>query len=168
MSIKVPTAREDLTWLFGACESEMGVRSSFNSFILASQRGDGADQESLENEDTIIDALDDRMSASRLGAAGRNRRVMAVYQRVDVAFQRVLEAAYEARQYPPGIRATFGELAGVAPLTPTARALPAWSRTWLTRAIGRQDPRADAIKAEAQALFTAALAAFERAQAEAP
>ena len=32
-------AREDLAWLFSQCESEMGIKSSFGTFIRASQWG---------------------------------------------------------------------------------------------------------------------------------
>ena len=172
MSKSSETLRTDLAWLFGACESEMGIKSSFGTFIRASQwgaararvDGDTGDltngaQEELEGEDAFIEALDARRAAARLLATARNRRIMAAYHQLDVTHQRVLEAAYAARQYPPEVRQAFGELAGVAPLTATARALPAWSWEWLARAALR--PVGRTVKAEAETLLGAALRAFE-------
>jgi len=171
---KTTGVRTDLAWLFGACESEMGIKSNFASFIRASQYGvnkarvdDSGEtvngvQEGFENEDAIIDALDAHRAASRLGAAGRNRRVMAAYGRLDVRHQRVLEAAYEPRQRPPQV-AALGELAGVAALTATARGLTCWSWAWFAGALTRGDAKAKAIKLEAAALFGAAVAAYQAA-----
>jgi hypothetical protein len=120
------TARDDLSWLFGACESEMGVKSNFNSLILASKCGtkrtrldadsgepvNGA-QEDLYNEDSLIDSIDAKRAASRLGATSRNRRIMAAYIRLEPAHQRVLEAAYEKVVVVPCMdRAIAGATAG--------------------------------------------------------
>jgi hypothetical protein len=170
------SARDDLAWLFGACESEMGIKSNFSSFLIASKVGlnlsrvdrdsgelvNGA-QEQLEGEDAMIDAIDTRRARSRLAATAKNRRIMAAYQRLDVRHQRVIEAAFEARQYPPEVRRVFGELAGIAPFTAAAPERFTWA--WLARAIARGDSRAATMKAEAEALFRAAIDAFDQARA---
>lgn len=168
-------AREDLEWLFRTCESEMGVKSNFNSLILASKIGskrtridDGGAlvngvQEDLHNEDAMIDALDTRRARSRLAATSKNRRVLAAYQLVRLEHQRVLELAFEARQYPPGVREAFGELAGIAVLTTGARALGTFTIDWLDRGITRRDARVGSIKAQAQRLLNEAVAAYARA-----
>jgi hypothetical protein len=163
----------DLDWLFLECEAEFGIKSNFSSLILASKVGfkrarldDAGDlvngaQEDFYNEDALIDAIDARRGRARLGAAAKNRRIMSAYRRLDVQQQRVLEAAYEARQLPPQVRQALGRAAGVARLTSTWPT--GWSYTLFARALGREDTRAAAICREAEQLLAAAVAAYEHA-----
>lgn len=166
--------QDEIEWLFAECESAMGVRSNFNSFIVACKLGssrkrtddqgqlvNGA-QEDVENE--LIDAIDSRKAMSRTAATAKNRRIMAAYCALHTSHQRVFEAAFEARQAPPEVRKVFGYLAGVVPLTVSSRAITGYSTEWLAKAIVRGDGRVSQLRKEAERLFNDALTAYQRAR----
>lgn len=169
----------EVEWLFTQCESEMGLRSNFNAMILVLKAGasrprvdkdtgelvNGAHEDAF-NEDALIDAIDTRAARSRFAATARNRRVMRAFTRLDTEHQLVFAAAYEPRQVPPQVRQAFGELAGVAALTPTARKVRGYSSAWLARALARTDPRVATIRREAEQLFSRAREAYASARAE--
>ncbi len=174
--MRPPGAADEIAWLFRECESLMGVKSNFDSGILAMKLGssrkrldDGGDltngvQEDLYNEDSAIDQLDQRRAMSRRGATAKNRRILRAYSLVHPMHQRLLEAAFEARQYPPEVRDFLGDLAGLAPLTATARGSARFDMAWLAKAIVRRDPLVLRIRAEAQALMNVAIGGYVRAK----
>lgn len=154
----------------------MGIHSNFDAVLVACKYGakrtridgDTGDltngvAEDLDNEDRMIDALDARRGLSRMAATAKNRRVMSTYAMVHPMHQRILEAAYEPRQYPPEARQMLGDATGVAALTATARNTKRWSWDWLAAAVVRKDPRAMVIKREADAMLMAAHDAYGRA-----
>jgi hypothetical protein len=175
------TPKDDLTWLFSTCESEMGIKSNFNAVLLASKYGTKRTRvdkdtgeltngvaEDAYNEDALIDSIDIRRGLSRLSATSKNRRVMQAYARLHVSHQRTLEHAYEARQLPPEVLQAFGEASGVVPLTLTARSLTSFSWDWLVKAILRKDRHVAVLKREAERMFRDALEAYSRAKSVTP
>ena len=168
-----PTYRDDLEWLFWECESQMGLKSNFNSLILASKYGskriridDGeiinGVQEDLFNEDTLIDAIDTRRALGRLAATKKNRKVMLAFSRLNARHQRILSAFYEPKQFPPDVRRVFGELAGVVPLTATALSREEFDMDWLSLAILKKNPSISQMQREASEIFGEALRSFAK------
>jgi hypothetical protein len=174
--IKPATHLDDLAWLYAESESLMGYRSSFGSMIEALKMGGGevsksdddltnSAQVAIGNEDSMIDALDARRSMSRLGATARERRIMRAFRKLTPRHQGVLSAYGEPRQLPPDVRRVVGDVARLAPLTATAKAIPGYSADWLAKACARKtaDARAVKIKTEATNMLTSAQRAYERA-----
>lgn len=174
--IRPTGAADEIDWLFRECEALMGVKSNFDSGILAMKLGssrkrldDSGDltngvQEDAYNEDSAIDQLDARRAMSRRGATAKNRRILRAYSIVHPMHQRLLEAAFEARQYPPEVRDFYGDLAGLTPLTATARSSARFDMAWLAKALVRRDPLVLRIRTEAQALMNVAIAGYQRAK----
>ena len=112
------TAVDDLGWLFGAAESEMGIRSNFPAglyTLVTGKQPAAADARGLPSvdvfavEDSAIAAIDAQKHTSRAHAAARLTRVLRRYSRLPRWAKVVLEAAYEARQLPPGLRGEVGQ-----------------------------------------------------------
>jgi hypothetical protein len=163
------TARDDLEWLFGESEAALGIKSNFGPFLEALASRSIADPRARHRapelatggEDEMIAAIDARRRPmGRASAARRLRQILPRYARLAGRHKRVLEAALEPRQVPPEVHEAFGQLAGLAKLTATARAQKAFSVAWLASALSRGDARAQKLKREASALLTAAVAAY--------
>lgn len=117
--LKCPSAADDLGWLFNASESEMGVRSNYPHALLAlagkAPKRVACDVSGAlvggvwDAEDSAIAAIDAKKRSSRPKAAARLNRVMGRYRRLPHWAKVVLEAAYEARQLPPGLRGETGQ-----------------------------------------------------------
>jgi len=172
-SIKPQPHKEDLEWLFGESESEMGVHSNFSAIIMASKFGskrtlslvDGvrevADPFAENPEDAIIDVID-RKPLGRLVATTKNRRVMRAYAGLLSKHKVVLEAAYEPKQVPPEVRRVFNGHSTMVHLTAIAQSIPSFTLTWLEGAVLRRDPRVPEMMKEAHKLLSSALAAYRK------
>ena len=162
-------AELDIGWLFGAAESELGVRSNFPEglYALVTRRGAKAKPEwACANvasvEDSAIAAIDSQRRSSRARAAAKLRRVFVRYRRLPIWAKVVLETAYEARQLPPELRGEpgCGQWALLCRLTPAGAS---HARRYLASATARREPWALQVRSEAEGLLAAALSVYASA-----
>jgi hypothetical protein len=162
-----PSAEDDLDWFYTRAASELGQRSNFFVMFTGGNAQPGSEV----------------MSDVRIAAMSRQRRVWRRLTRVPYPLQQVLQARFEAREWPKEARQVFGPGVGVAVRTEAAkerfrrdagkrRARAETVAIWLEGVCARSKSGGRAeralalevivlVRAEAEALYRSALHAFE-------
>lgn len=116
------SAISDLEWFFWQCESDLGIQSTYSSFIQACKYST-RHQDEVDLRAFVELCTTETTGYDILQATRKNRRILKNYQQLPSNHKVILEAYYQDRQYDQAITKDFGQGIGLIPYTEAGKAL---------------------------------------------